>query len=89
VAFFTTITNIKNGLDNSTIDLVQQDPTTGQIIVGENKDGKDVNMAGIDGNRVVSNVANGEITSNSTQAINGGQMFDLNQSINHTRKVAA
>jgi hypothetical protein len=98
------ITNIKNGLDNGTIGLVQQDSTTGQITVGKNKGGQEVNMAGIDGNRVVSGVANGEIASNSTQAINGGQMFDviqslenqsnsrynnLNQSINHNRKVAA
>ena len=77
----THITNINQGLADGTIGLVQQDQASGVITVGKDKGGSEVNMAGTGGDRVVSGVANGSVAEGSTQAVNGGQLWDTEQNL--------
>jgi trimeric autotransporter adhesin len=53
------ITNLQQQISEGGIGLVQQDAATGNITVGGNRGGSSVNMAGANGPRVVSGVANG------------------------------
>lgn len=74
------ITNIKNG----TAGLVQQTggaPGSGEITVGKDTGGTVVNVAGTEGNRVVTGVAAGTVSATSTDAVNGSQLHATNQSI--------
>ncbi|MFC4293435.1 hypothetical protein ACFOWX_13510, partial [Sphingorhabdus arenilitoris] len=68
------ITNLTNG----TTGLVQQTggtPGMGQITVGAATGGHSINVAGTDGDRVVTGVADGAVNATSTDAVNGSQLF--------------
>ena len=85
----TAITNITTGLENGTIGLVQQNSKTGVITVGKDKNGTELNISGTAGNRVITGVANGEITAESTDAVNGSQLYNavgaaISESNNYT-----
>lgn len=66
----TAIENITNG----TAGVVRQDAATGNITVGAQTGGTNVNFAGTDGDRVLSGVAAGNIATGSKDAVNGGQL---------------
>ncbi|WP_208714614.1 YadA-like family protein [Pantoea cypripedii] len=63
------------------IGLVRQSAAGAPITVGAATDGTQVNFTGTAGARTLAGVANGTIASGSTQAVNGGQLFDTNNSI--------
>ncbi|HEY0505278.1 MAG TPA: ESPR-type extended signal peptide-containing protein, partial [Lysobacter sp.] len=79
------VTNIEGDVTNildGKAGLVQQDETTREITVGKDTDGTVVNFTNKDGEaRVLDGVANGEIKEGSQQAINGGQAYDIANSM--------
>ncbi|MCG8285860.1 trimeric autotransporter adhesin Ata [Acinetobacter seifertii] len=81
------IKNIQNNIDNISngkAGLVQQQKPNGEITVGKDTGGTSVNMAGKDGNRVVQGVKDGEIKAGSNQAVNGGQIHNISDSIKNS-----
>ncbi|MDR5751627.1 YadA-like family protein [Caballeronia sp. LZ024] len=75
------LNSLKDQIDGAGLGLVAQDPKTKDITVGKDTDGSLVNVAGKDGNRKVSGVANGAVSQASVDAINGSQLFGTAQSI--------
>ena len=75
------ITNLSDQLANGTIDLVQQDPTSKNITVAKDSDGKQVSFAGTEGDRVLTGVAKGAVSATSVEAVNGSQLFGTTQSV--------
>ena len=74
----TTLNGAVASLANGTSGLVQQaggSPGNGAITVGAATGGTLINVAGTDGNRVVTGVADGAIAAGSSDAVNGGQLF--------------
>jgi len=72
------VTNIING----DVGMVQQDKDSRDLTVGKDTDGTVVNFTNVDGEaRVLDGVANGEIKPDSKQAINGGQAYDIANSV--------
>ncbi|MFI8146939.1 trimeric autotransporter adhesin Ata [Acinetobacter sp. ABJ_C5_2] len=81
------IKNIQNNIDNISngkAGLVQQQKPNGEITVGKDTGGTSVNMAGKDGDRVVQGVKDGEIKAGSNQAVNGGQIHNISNSIKNS-----
>ena len=75
------MTQITNNINNGTIGLVKQDAATGHINVATDKGGKVVNVAGTEGTRQLTGVADGLIGAGSTDAVNGSQIFSLTQQL--------
>ena len=68
-------------LANGTTGIVQQTggaPGAGQISVGGATGGSSVTFAGTGGNRVVTGLANGNVATGSSDAVNGGQLAAAN-----------
>ena len=68
------INNIKNEINNGSLGIVKQSDPKGEITVGKETGGTTVNMAGKDGDRVVTGVKDGAINATSKDAINGSQL---------------
>ncbi|MDM0073862.1 YadA-like family protein [Variovorax sp. J2P1-59] len=77
----TDFTNLQNGLNNGEVGLVKQDATTKAITVAADKAGTSVNIAGMDGDRTLSGVKDGALAADSTEAVNGSQLFATNERI--------
>ncbi|WP_321959451.1 YadA family autotransporter adhesin, partial [Burkholderia cenocepacia] len=78
------VTNIANNitnLTNGTAGLVQQDATTKQITVAQDKDGTSVSFAGTAGDRTLTGVKAGVLSASSNEAVNGSQLFAMNQNV--------
>ncbi|MBN3852260.1 hypothetical protein G3N59_02585 [Paraburkholderia sp. Ac-20340] len=75
------VTTLNQQINNGEIGLVCQDATTGAITVAADTNGSVVDVAGTDGARIVTGVADGAITSGSTDAVNGGQIYALEQQL--------
>jgi trimeric autotransporter adhesin len=74
-----------NNVTNGTSGLVQQTggaPGAGQITVGAGTGGTAISVAGTAGNRTVTGVANGAVTAASVDAVNGGQLYAVQQTAN-------
>ena len=67
----TNLTNLTNQINNGTIGLVQQDPTSRDITVAKATDGKTVNFTGTAGERVLAGVDKGKA---GTDAVNVSQL---------------
>ncbi|MCW8529316.1 trimeric autotransporter adhesin Ata [Acinetobacter baumannii] len=81
------IKNIQNNIDNISngkAGLVQQQKPNGEITVGKDSGGTSINMAGKEGDRVVQGVKDGEIKVGSNQAVNGGQIHKISESIKNS-----
>ncbi|WP_047429102.1 YadA-like family protein, partial [Acinetobacter sp. neg1] len=78
------IQNNINNINNGKSGLVQQQESNGEITVGKDTGGKSVNMAGKDGDRVVKGVADGTIAKGSKDAVNGGQIHNISDSIKNS-----
>ncbi|QER40079.1 hypothetical protein F2A31_10265 [Acinetobacter suaedae] len=78
------IQNNINNINNGKSGLVQQQDPKGEITVGKDTGGKSVNMAGKDGDRVVKGVDNGTIAKGSKDAVNGGQIHNISDSIKNS-----
>ncbi|MGP4789877.1 beta strand repeat-containing protein, partial [Psychrobacter sp. 1Y11] len=66
------ITDITNG----TAGIVRQDPDTGDITVGGQTGGTNVDFSGTEGDRVLTGAADGQVAADSNDVINGGQLFE-------------
>ena len=84
----TNVTNLTTAIQNGTIGLVQQDPASRILSVGANTDGLIVNFAGASGDRRLSGVAAGAVNENSTDAVNGSQLFATDQTANNALRAA-
>lgn len=71
---------MQSQINSGTIGLVQQD-STGIITVAASTGGKLVNMAGMAGNRVVTGVADGALSASSADAVNGSQLYTLQNQV--------
>ncbi|EYT22899.1 YadA-like family protein, partial [Acinetobacter sp. 1000160] len=78
------IQNNINNINNGKSGLVQQQDSKGEITVGKDTGGKSVNMAGKDGDRVIKGVDNGTIAKDSKEAVNGGQIHNISDSIKNS-----
>jgi autotransporter adhesin len=77
----TAINNQLSDLADGAVGLVQQDATTGDITVGADKGGTSVNLTGTDGARKLTGVAAGDVSADSTDAVNGSQLNTTNQNV--------
>ena len=75
------IIDIRNQLGNGSIGLVQQDATSRDITVAAGTDGGRVDFAGTAGARKLAGVAEGELSSSSSEAVNGSQLFATNERV--------
>ena len=80
------ITTLQGQIGNGTVGLVRQDTATGAISVAGDKAGASVNFAGTDAggvaiNRTLSGIAEGELSSSSTEAVNGAQLNSTNDRV--------
>jgi trimeric autotransporter adhesin len=73
--------SITNEINNGTLGLVQQDSATGNITVASATNGQLVNFTGTQGSRVLTGVANGAINSTSVDAVNGSQLFAMQDNL--------
>nr|WP_279608390.1 YadA-like family protein [Burkholderia ambifaria] len=76
--------NISSSLVHGSIGLVQQDVDTRDITVAKDTDGKTVNFAGTEGERVLTGVGAGAVNAASKDAINGSQLYGTAQSVADT-----
>ncbi|WP_256990145.1 YadA-like family protein [Burkholderia sp. AU15512] len=76
--------NISSSLVHGSIGLVQQDEDTRDITVAKDTDGKTVNFAGKEGERVLTGVGAGAVSATSKDAINGSQLHGTAQSVADT-----
>ena len=77
----TAITDLGDQLNSGSIGLVRQDATSRDILVANDKDGKSVSFAGLQGNRVLLGVAPGAVNEMSVEAINGSQLYATNKAL--------
>lgn len=84
----TSVTNLTTAIQNGTIGLVQQDLSTRNLFVGSATDGLTVNFAGTAGNRKLTGIAAGTVSQNSTEAVNGAQLFTTDQTANNAFRSA-
>ncbi|MDS7945561.1 ESPR-type extended signal peptide-containing protein [Acinetobacter sp. V110_1] len=75
------ISNLKNDINNGKTGLVQQTDKDAAITVGKDTGGTQVNVAGKAGDRTVTGVKAGTVTSTSTDAVNGSQLNRTNQAL--------
>ncbi|USA51822.1 YadA-like family protein [Acinetobacter sp. C26G] len=73
------INNIKNDINNGTVGLVKQANSSAEVTVAKDTGGTSVNVAGTDGNRVVTGVKDGAVNATSKDAVNGSQLNTTNQ----------
>ncbi|MGF7129880.1 autotransporter adhesin [Paraburkholderia sp. EB58] len=71
----TNLSSLETAINNGSIGMVTQDPTSRDLLVGATTDGLRVNMAGTTGNRVVTGVAAGAVSAASIDAVNGSQLY--------------
>ncbi|WP_035011669.1 Vomp family autotransporter [Bartonella vinsonii] len=79
----TTFTKIHNQISNITENsLVQWDEDQKRITIGKEKGGSLINIANNENRvRIISGVSGGKITADSTEAVNGAQLYETNQKI--------
>ncbi|MCR1313117.1 ESPR-type extended signal peptide-containing protein [Enterobacter sp. BT855] len=75
------LTNIVNNLNDGSTGLVQQDATSRAITVAQASNGTSMSIAGTEGARSLSGVKAGMLTVDSTEAVNGGQLFSTNERV--------
>ncbi|ABE33715.1 coiled stalk of trimeric autotransporter adhesin family protein [Paraburkholderia xenovorans LB400] len=68
------LSTLQQNMENGGIGMVTQDPVSRVISVGATTNGNLINMAGTAGNRVVTGVAPGAVSSTSSDAVNGSQL---------------
>ncbi|WP_244827154.1 YadA-like family protein [Caballeronia sp. TF1N1] len=75
------INNINTQLASGGLGLVKQDATTQNITVAKDTGGTVVDMTGTDGTRTVTGVSAGALSADSTDAVNGSQLYQTNQNV--------
>ncbi|CAB3820103.1 hypothetical protein LMG26684_00537 [Achromobacter mucicolens] len=84
-----TLNTLTTSLNNGEVGLVRQDPVSGAITVAASKGGNVIDMAGTDGSRTVTGVANGVISATSTDAVNGSQLYAISQQVGQLNAASA
>lgn len=85
----TAITNIRRELASGEVGLVRQDPLSNTITVAADHAGASANFAGTEGARRLMGVADGELSTASTHAVNGSQLHATNEAVdNNTADIA-
>ena len=69
------LTNLQQNMETGGIGMVTQDQVSRTLNVGGATDGNLIDMAGTAGNRVVTGVAQGAVSSTSSDAVNGSQLY--------------
>ena len=77
----TAITNLANSVNSGTVGMVQQSAAGANLTVGKDTDGSAVDFLGTGGARKLINVADGSVAAGSKEAVNGGQLFGVSQSM--------
>jgi hypothetical protein len=77
----TNLTNLINQIDSGTIGLVQQSAAGAPITVAAGKDGMVVDFTGTAGERTLAGVGAGTLSEDSTEAVNGSQLYATNQNV--------
>ncbi|MCD9085557.1 ESPR-type extended signal peptide-containing protein [Stenotrophomonas sp. SY1] len=75
------ISTITNNINNGSVGLVKQDAGSLDITVAADTAGTSVNFAGTDGARVLTGVQAGALAADSTEAVNGSQLFATNTNV--------
>jgi autotransporter adhesin len=75
------VTNLTNSINTGTVGLVQQDAATHNITMAKDADGAVVDVSGAAGTRTVTGVSAGTLGSDSTDAVNGSQLYATNQAV--------
>jgi trimeric autotransporter adhesin len=75
------ISSLQDQLESGTVGLVQQDATTGNITVAADTNGSVVDFTGTDGTRTLTGVSAGSVSSTSTDAVNGAQLYGVSESV--------
>ncbi|WP_445116946.1 ESPR-type extended signal peptide-containing protein [Acinetobacter sp. WZC-1] len=75
------ISNIKNDINSGSVGLVRQAGPNAEVTVAKDTGGKSVSVAGTDGERTVTGVANGAVNSTSKDAVNGSQLNATNEAV--------
>ncbi|HYG07296.1 MAG TPA: YadA-like family protein [Stenotrophomonas sp.] len=75
------VTNMGDQINRGSIGLVRQDAATGNITVARETSGAQVSFSGLQGARVLTDVAKGTLSATSTEAVNGSQLHGTNQSV--------
>ncbi|CAG9227659.1 Trimeric autotransporter adhesin [Paraburkholderia tropica] len=75
------VKDLSDALSSGTIGLVQQDATTRTITVAKGTDGNLVDFTGTAGTRVLTGVSAGALNAQSTDAVNGSQLYATNQQV--------
>ncbi|CAN0028491.1 unnamed protein product, partial [Ectocarpus sp. 12 AP-2014] len=75
------INNLNTQLAEGSIGLVQQDADSRDITVAAATDGTRVDFTGTDGTRTLAGISNGELSADSTEAVNGSQLFATNENV--------
>ena len=81
------ITNLRNDFNTGTTGLVKQDLNTHDISIASDTAGQLVNFNGIEGARLLTGVKEGRIETNSTDAVNGHQLFETNKNVQRNKLV--
>ncbi|MBJ9426078.1 ESPR-type extended signal peptide-containing protein [Acinetobacter seifertii] len=75
------ISNLQNNINNGKTGLVQQADKNAAITVGKDTGGTQVNVGGTIGDRTVTGVKAGAVTTSSKDAVNGSQLNTTNQAL--------
>ncbi|MBJ8507032.1 YadA-like family protein, partial [Acinetobacter seifertii] len=75
------ISNLQNNINNGKTGLVQQADKDSAITVGKDTGGTQVNVGGTAGDRTVTGVKAGAVTTTSKDAVNGSQLNTTNQAL--------
>ncbi|NUG12054.1 YadA-like family protein, partial [Acinetobacter seifertii] len=75
------ISNLQNNINNGKTGLVQQADKNAAITVGKDTGGIQVNVGGTAGDRTVTGVKAGAVTTSSKDAVNGSQLNTTNQAL--------
>jgi trimeric autotransporter adhesin len=77
----TDITNLTNNINNGSIGLVQQATPSSTVTVAKDTGGNLVDFTGTAGARKLTGVANGTVSADSLDAVNGSQLYAIGQSV--------
>ncbi|MGY6152506.1 YadA family autotransporter adhesin [Paraburkholderia graminis] len=83
----TNIGSLTQNINNGTVGLVQQDPTSRNVTVAKDTGGTVVNFTGTAGSRTLTGVAAGALNATSVDAVNGSQLYATNQNVSNLTNV--
>ncbi|MEN4920923.1 YadA-like family protein [Achromobacter spanius] len=85
----TTVDSVTAQITSGQMGMVKEDATSGTISVASDRGGTTIDMAGTEGARKVTGVANGVISADSTDAVNGSQIYALTQQVGEMSAASA